>query len=71
VKSRNVRKLKIWHLARVGEKVRGVAEGNPAQPFDWLERAYAERDGPLVWLKVHPRLDSIRDEPRFRDLLAQ
>jgi hypothetical protein len=33
--------------------------------LDWLERAYVERDGTLVWLKVHPRLDSIRGEPRF------
>jgi serine/threonine protein kinase/tetratricopeptide (TPR) repeat protein len=39
--------------------------------LDWLERAYSERDGTLVWLKVHPRLDALRGEPRFRDLLAR
>jgi serine/threonine protein kinase/tetratricopeptide (TPR) repeat protein len=39
--------------------------------LDWLERAYAERDGTMVWLKVHPRLDGLRGEPRFRDLLAR
>ena len=36
-----------------------------------LDKAYAERDGTLVWLKVHPRLDPIRGEPRFRDLLVR
>jgi hypothetical protein len=39
--------------------------------LDWLEKAYSERDGTLVWLKVHPRLDGLREEPRFRDLLAR
>jgi len=45
--------------------------GDNARALDWLERAHAERDGTLVWLKVHPRLDGLRDEPRFRDLLAR
>ena len=39
--------------------------------LDWLEKAYSERDGTLVWLKVHPRLDGLRGEARFRDLLAR
>ncbi len=45
--------------------------GDHDRALDWLERAYAERDGTLVWLKVHPRLDGLRGEPRFRDLLAR
>ena len=45
--------------------------GDIAQALDWLERAYAERDGTLVWIKVHPRLDSLRGEPRFRALLEK
>ncbi len=45
--------------------------GDNARALDWLERAYAERDGTLVWLKVHPRLDGLRSEPRFRDLLGR
>jgi serine/threonine protein kinase len=45
--------------------------GDNDRALEWLERAYAERDGTLVWLKVHPRLDGLRSEPRFRDLLAR
>ncbi len=45
--------------------------GDNDRALDWLEKAYAERDGTLVWLKVHPRLDGLRGEPRFRDLVAR
>ena len=45
-----------------------LGEIGPA--LDWLERGHAERDGTLVWIKVHPRLDGLRGEPRFRALLA-
>jgi len=45
--------------------------GDHGHALDWLERAYAQRDGTLVWVKVHPRLDGLRGEPRFRELLAK
>jgi serine/threonine-protein kinase len=45
--------------------------GENDRALDWLEKAYSQRDGTLVWLKVHPRLDGLRGEPRFRDLLAR
>ncbi len=45
--------------------------GDNDRALNWLDKAYAERDGTLVWLKVHPRLDGLRGEPRFRDLLAR
>jgi TolB-like protein len=45
--------------------------GDNDRALDWLEKAYSERDGTLVWLKVHPRLDGLRAEQRFRDLLAR
>jgi serine/threonine-protein kinase len=45
--------------------------GDNPRALDWLERAYEQRDGTLVWIKVHPRLDGLRGEPRFRDLLAK
>jgi len=45
--------------------------GATGKALDWLERAYERRDGTMVWLKVHPRLDPLRGEPRFRALLAK
>jgi serine/threonine protein kinase/TolB-like protein/Tfp pilus assembly protein PilF len=42
------------------------------QAFAWLERAYEERSSfSLMTLKVEPRLDSLRSEPRFQDLLRR
>ncbi len=41
------------------------------ESLTWLERSYAEHDQTLVWLKVHPRLDPLREDPRFQDLLTR
>jgi serine/threonine protein kinase/tetratricopeptide (TPR) repeat protein len=45
--------------------------GEISTALDWLERAYAEHDQTIVWAKVHPRLDNLRGEPRFRQLLTK
>jgi tetratricopeptide (TPR) repeat protein len=37
--------------------------------FEWLEKAYKERSEWLTWLKVDPKLDSIRSAPRFQNLM--
>ena len=39
--------------------------GEVDEAMEWLERAYAERDPWLVWLKVNPCFDRIRTDPRF------
>jgi TolB-like protein len=36
-----------------------------------LERSYAQRDVWLVWLNTEPRLDSLRPDPRFQQLLRR
>ena len=38
------------------------------QALQWLEKAYEERSGGLVWLAVDPRLDPLRSQPRFAAL---
>jgi TolB-like protein/Tfp pilus assembly protein PilF len=46
--------------------------GDKDQVFVWLEKAYEERDGWLAfWAKVDPRLDGVRADPRFADLLRR
>jgi len=39
--------------------------------LDWLEKAYDEHDQTLVWIKVHPRLDSVRGDARYENLLRK
>jgi TolB-like protein/Flp pilus assembly protein TadD len=48
-----------------------AALGEREQALDWLERAYEDRSSPLVWLKVDPWFDDLRDDPRFADLLLR
>jgi tetratricopeptide (TPR) repeat protein len=48
-----------------------VVLGEFETALDLLERAYDERDGTLLLMKIDPRLDDIRDRPRFRRLLAR
>lgn len=39
--------------------------------FEWLERACDERSWWVMWLKVDPRLDPLRSDPRFKALLGR
>jgi TolB-like protein/Flp pilus assembly protein TadD len=41
------------------------------QVFEWLNRAIEERTHWLVWLKVDPRWDRLRSDPRFEDVLRR
>ncbi len=39
--------------------------------FEWLEKAYKQRDEYLAELKVYPAYDSLRSDPRFKDLVRR
>lgn len=41
------------------------------QVFEWLEKAYVNRDSNMNHLKVSPALDNIRSDPRFIELLKK
>jgi serine/threonine-protein kinase len=39
------------------------------EALKWLEKAYELRDQRIVFLKVEPKWNNLRNEPRFKDLL--
>lgn len=45
--------------------------GDKDRAFEYLEKAFATRYTGMVWLKVTPELDNLRDDPRFADLLRR
>ena len=48
-----------------------VAAGDHDKAFEWFERAVGERNEWLVWFGVDPKLDVIREDPRYRSLLER
>jgi eukaryotic-like serine/threonine-protein kinase len=47
----------------------GLREIDPA--FEWLERAYEERNGFLVFLRVEHAFNPLHSDPRFSDLVRR
>jgi len=45
--------------------------GEKQKAFEWLEKAYEEHDSGLVSLAVEPMFESIRLDPRFREILRR
>ena len=43
--------------------------GDLDDAFKWLTRAVQERSGWIAYLSVEPRLDAIRNDPRFKKLV--
>ena len=48
-----------------------VGVGDRERALDWLEKACAEHSNILATLKVDPAYDSLRNEPRFQDVLRR
>lgn len=44
--------------------------GDKEEAFAWLEKAFEERSHWLVWLRLDPRWNNLRGDPRF-DALVQ
>ena len=47
------------------------ALGELDQSFVWFEKAYEERDANMIYLTVVPVLDSVRSDPRYKQLLLK
>ena len=48
-----------------------AALGEIASALEWLEQAYEERTHRMAFLRVDPRLDRLREQPRFEALLER
>jgi serine/threonine-protein kinase len=48
-----------------------IALGEHDRALDWMDKAYEERRGWLAYLNVHPVVDPIRNEPRFKVLVGK
>ena len=53
------------HVSSYHFAILNAALGRRDEAFEWLEKSYAAREEALVWLKVDPRLDGLRADPRF------
>ena len=70
----------LEELLRVSSQ-RHVSPGNIAliynslgerdETFSWLERGFEERDPKMVFLKVEPKWNNLREDPRFQDLMRR
>lgn len=45
--------------------------GDKEKAFEWLEKAYVERDGNITLIKSEPGFESLRNDPRFANLLRR
>ena len=48
-----------------------VGLGDKDNAFAWLEKAYQEKFGPLIYLGVEPLFDSLRSDARYHDLMRR
>ena len=46
-------------------------EGDKDRAFQWLDRAYRQRDGGLTYVRADPILASLRSDPRYAALLRK
>jgi tetratricopeptide (TPR) repeat protein len=45
--------------------------GEKDQAFAWLDKGYEERSFQLQWIKIEPRLDGLRSDSRFHELMRR
>lgn len=66
IEARSNRVVSAWGIAALHASL-----GDVDDAFRWLEVAVGERAAGLIFLRVHPRLDPIRQDPRYQGLLRR
>jgi eukaryotic-like serine/threonine-protein kinase len=64
--ARNTRVVSAWGIAAVHASLGDVDEA-----YRWFDMAVEERAAGLILLRVHPRLDPIRSDPRYWPLVRR
>lgn len=64
--ARSSRVVSAWGIAAVHASLGDVDEA-----FAWLETAIAEKASGIMWLRMHPRLDPIRQDPRYWPMVVR
>jgi TolB-like protein/Flp pilus assembly protein TadD len=59
------------YVSRHDIAVAYLSLGEKEQALDWLEKAYEDRNWWMTLVKLDPRLDGLRSEPRFQDLVRR
>jgi DNA-binding winged helix-turn-helix (wHTH) protein/tetratricopeptide (TPR) repeat protein len=60
------RRLSAYYIAVVH-----AALGDHTRAFRWFQKAFTDKSEWLVWLRVDPRLDALREDPRFEILASK
>ncbi len=66
--------LERWKIKHTGGGCMALAYsglGDKDQAFAWLENEFQEHTGIIFMLKAYPYWDSLRSDPRYRDLLRR
>ena len=66
VEARKTRVISAWGIA-----VLHASLGDIDEAFKWLETAIEEKAPGVVTLRVHPRLDPVRQDPRYWPLVEK
>jgi tetratricopeptide (TPR) repeat protein len=67
--SKLTRKYHATMAYQIGQVYAFRNQSNEA--FEWLDRAYAQRDGGLIGTKVDPILKNLHNDPRYTTLLKK
>jgi serine/threonine-protein kinase len=63
--------MKRRYVSRHDLAIVSLSFGDRSQALDWLEKAYEDRNWYMPWIHLDPRLDPLRAEPRFTDLVRR
>jgi TolB-like protein/Tfp pilus assembly protein PilF len=65
----DLRERRYIDAYNIGSVYAGLGEKDKA--FEWLNKAYEERAGQMIWIKVDPWIKNLRSDPRYKELLKK